>query len=140
EKLPMLPPEVVAARQGGRRPHPMSVTRRIKVKLHPDSGAATPVDQESDAGKEYTWWTPAMTTRGLREHLHNIGLDIADDLYGEHEGDKNPPRTRRPAPEKIINLTSYDGRHEWTRNAIRGGSNPVAVTKAAGWKGHAAMV
>ena len=81
-----------------------------------------------------------MTTRGLREHLHDIGLDIADDLYGEYEGDTRPPRTRRPAPEKTINLTSYDGRHEWTRNAIRGGSNPVAVTKAGGWKGHSAMV
>jgi len=140
EKLPLLPPEVVAARQGGRRPNRVSVTRRIRAKLHPAVSAASPVDQESDDGKEHTWWTPAMTTRGLREHLHNIGLDIADDLYGEHEGDQKPPRTRRRAPEKTINLTSYDGRHEWTRNAIRGGSNPIAVTKAGGWKGHSAMV
>ena len=140
EKLPLLPPEVVAAKQGGRRPNPRSVTRRIKARLHPGSGAATLGEQESDAGQEKTWWTPTMTTRGLREHLHNIGLDIADDLYGEHEGDKKPPRTRRQKPEKTINLTSYDGRHEWTRNAIRGGSNPVAVTKAGGWKGHSAMV
>jgi len=67
-------------------------------------------------------------------------LPVAFDLYGEQGEPKKAPRTRRKPPCKQIDLTSYDGRHEWTRRAIRGGSNPIAVTKAGGWKGHSAMV
>jgi hypothetical protein len=70
-----------------------------------------------------------MTTNALAKHLHAISLDIEQALYGESR-----------KPEECINLTSYDGRHEWTRNAIRGGSDPIAVTKAGGWRGHSAMV
>lgn len=46
----------------------------------------------------------------------------------------------RLPPKKQINLTSYGGRHEWTRRAIRGGSNSITVAKAGGWKGHSALV
>jgi integrase len=136
ENLPSLAPEVEAARSGGRRPY--SSNRATYARLQP----ATPAQltEQPGARKQPDTWTPPMTTRGLREHLHEIGLDIADALYGEHDEPKKPPRTRRRPPRKQINLTSYDGRHEWTRRAIRGGSNPIAVTKAGGWKGHSAMV
>ena len=70
-----------------------------------------------------------MTTRALAKHLHTIGLHIEEELYQDSR-----------LPEERLNLTSYDGRHEWTRRAIRSGSDPIAVTKAGGWKGHSAMV
>lgn len=136
ELVPLEAPEVEAAKRGGRRPS--SPNRALYVKLQPSSS----IEQASrkETGHEPTTWTPPMTTRGLREHLHELGLDIAQELYGEDEHVLSRPRPQRSAPEKHINLTSYDGRHEWTRNAIRGGSNPIAVTKAGGWKGHSAMV
>jgi len=74
-------------------------------------------------------WTPPITTRALAKHMHLIGLNIEEELYQD---------TR--VLEERLNLTSYDGRHEWTRRAIRSGSDPIAVTKAGGWKGHSAMV
>ena len=136
ENLPRLEPLVEQARRGGRRPY--SSNRATYARLQPES--ATAPDAPQGANGHPLTWTPPMTTRGLREHLHEIGLDVAFDLYGEQGGDNKPPRTRRKVPRKQINLTSYDGRHEWTRRAIRGGSNPIAVTKAGGWKGHSAMV
>ena len=135
EHVPVEAPEVEMAKRGGRRPS--SPNHALYVKLHP-----TPVEKAArqGTGESKATWTPPMTTRGLREHLHELGLDIAQELYGEDEHMLSRPRPQRSAPEKQINLTSYDGRHEWTRNAIRGGSNPIAVTKAGGWKGHSAMV
>lgn len=133
EHVPVEASEVEVAKRGGRRPS--SPNHALYVRLHP-----SPVEKvaRQGTGESKATWTPPMTTRGLREHLHELGLDIAQDLYGEDAASR--PRSQRPAPEKQINLTSYDGRHEWTRNAIRGGSNPIAVTKAGGWKGHSAMV
>ncbi len=138
ENLPRVPPEVEAARRGGRRPY--SRNRATYIRLQPTAPPARHNQADGAKQEEPKTWTPPLTTRGLREHLHEIGLDIADDLYGEQDEPKKPPRTRRKPPRKQINLTSYDGRHEWTRRAIRGGSNPIAVTKAGGWKGHSAMV
>lgn len=138
ENLPREEPDVEAARRGGRRPS--STSRALYVRLQPLDPVARQ-DQPAGQQKETQHtWTPPMTTRGLREHLHEVGLDIAHDLYGEPDEPKTRTRTRRLPPQKQINLTSYDGRHEWTRRAIRGGSNPIAVTKAGGWKGHSAMV
>ncbi len=132
ELVPRKDPAEEAARRGGRRPY--STNRALYARRRPSDspGAGEQVPSEI--------WTPPLTTRGLREHLHEIGLDIAHVLYGEQDERKPLPRTRRKPPAKQINLTSYDGRHEWTRRAIRGGSNPVAVTKAGGWRGHSAMV
>lgn len=138
ENLPRLAPEVEAARRGGRRP--FSKNRATYTRLQPTTPLLRAGQPGAHEQAQPDTWTPPMTTRGLREHLHEIGLDIADDLYGEHDAPKKPPRTRRQPPRKQINLTSYDGRHEWTRRAIRGGSNPISVTKAGGWKGHSAMV
>lgn len=138
ENLPRQKPEVDAARRGGRRPY--SRNRATYARLQPTRPTVRAGQPGANEQAQPDTWTPPMTTRGLREHLHEIGLDIADDLYGEQDEPKKPPRTRRKPPRKQINLTSYDGRHEWTRRAIRGGSNPIAVTKAGGWKGHSAMV
>ena len=138
ENLPREEPEIEAARRGGRRPY--SKNRATYVKLQPVAPEARHDQADGAKEEQRKTWTPPMTTRGLREHLHEIGLDIADALSGEQDEPKKRPRTRRKPPQKPINLTSYDGRHEWTRRAIRGGSNPIAVTKADGWKGHSAMV
>jgi integrase len=119
-------PQVEAARRGGRRP--TSPNRALYVQRQQN---APIFEQNNDPAQERRkkTWTPPMTTRALAKRLHEIGLHIEEDLYGE---------TRHP--EERINLTSYDGRHEFTRNSIRGGSDPIAVTKAGGWKGNSAMV
>ena len=138
ENLPWEPSETETARQGGRRPY--SGNRALYSRLQPMVPQARHEQLDGERREQPKTWTPPMTTRGLREHLHEIGLDVAFALYGEHAEARTRPRTRRSIPKQQINLTSYDGRHEWTRRAIRGGSNPIAVTKAGGWKGHSAMV
>jgi integrase len=116
-------PAIEAVRWGGRRPY--SRNRALYIKLQSGDPART-WHQQHEAEER---WTPPLTTTALAKHLHAIGLDIEQALYGQSR-----------KPEERINLTSYDGRHEWTRNAIRGGSDPIAVTKAGGWRGHSAMV
>ena len=125
ELIPRAAPDIEAARWGGRRPY--SRNRALYVKLQPGDHAGK--WHEPREFEEGALWTPSMTTNALAKHLHALGLDIEQALYGESR-----------KPEERINLTSYDGRHEWTRNAIRGGSDPIAVTKAGGWRGHSAMV
>jgi integrase len=125
ELIPREAPAIEAARGGGRRPY--SRNRALYVKLQPGDPAGKRHQQHE--AEEEALWTPPLTTNALAKHLHVLGLDIEQALYGESR-----------KPEERINLTSYDGRHEWTRNAIRGGSDPIAVTKAGGWRGHSAMV
>ncbi|GAC1565914.1 MAG: hypothetical protein NVS3B14_05320 [Ktedonobacteraceae bacterium] len=126
ETSPREEPETEAARRGGRRPY--SPNRALYVQRQPGDQATKSARRNKKKGKE-DLWTPPITTRALAKHLHSIGLHIESELYQD---------TR--APEERLNLTSYDGRHEWTRRAIRHGSDPIAVTKAGGWKGHSAMV
>ncbi len=126
EKIPRAEPQVEAARRGGRRPY--SPNRPLYAQRQPTSEAARPARRKKVKG-EAELWTPSITTRALAKHLHLIGLNIEQELH---------QNTR--TPEERLNLTSYDGRHEWTRRAIRSGSDPIAVTKAGGWKGHSAMV
>ena len=124
ERIPRAEPQVEAAGRGGRRPY--SPNRPLYVQRQPTS-EANKTTRRKKAKEEH--WTPPITTRALAKHLHVIGLNIEEELYQD---------TRMP--EERLNLTSYDGRHEWTRRAIRSGSDPIAVTKAGGWKGHSAMV
>ncbi len=119
-------PQTEAARRGGRRPY--SPNRPLYVQRQPTTETTGPARRKKGKG-EGERWTPSITTRALAKHLHSIGLDIEEELYQD----------TRPSEERL-NLTSYDGRHEWTRRAIRSGSDPIAVTKAGGWKGHSAMV
>jgi len=118
-------PEVEVARRGGRRP--TSPNRTLYVERQQNTLVSE--QNSSTEEKRRKTWTPSMTTRALAKRLHEIGLGVEEKLYGD---------TRHP--EERINLTSYDGRHEFTRNSIRGGSDPIAVTKAGGWKGNSAMV
>ena len=119
-------PQTEATRRGGRRPY--SPNRPLYVERQPAAETTRSVRRKKDTG-EKDRWTPPITTRALAKHLHSIGLNIEEELYQD---------TR--SPDERLNLTSYDGRHEWTRRAIRSGSDPIAVTKAGGWKGHSAMV
>ena len=120
EQVERREPEEERMRQGGRPPR-SAVHQAFKQRFAP-LASHEPVDGSRQ-------WTPPMTTRALRERLHAIGLEIEETLYGDTRVENDR-----------IHLTSYDGRHEWTRNAVRGGSDPIAVTKAGGWKGHSAMV
>ena len=119
-------PQTEAARRGGRRPY--SPNRPLYVQRQPATETTKSARRKKGKGEEERW-TPPITTRALAKHLHSIGLNIEEELYQD----------TRP-PEERLNLTSHDGRHEWTRRAIRSGSDPIAVTKAGGWKGHSAMV
>ncbi len=119
EQVERRPPEEERRRQGGRPPR-SAVHQAFKQRF------SSTGEHRPDESRE---WTPPMSTRALRERLHAIGLEIEEALYAD---------TRQE--HERIHLTSYDGRHEWTRNAVRGGSDPIAVTKAGGWKGHSAMV
>ncbi len=123
ERIPRNEPQVETARRGGRRPY--SSNRPLYVQRQPTNQATRRKKVKGEDGL----WTPPITTRALAKHLHLIGLNIEDELYQDTH-----------MPEERLNLTSYDGRHEWTRRAIRSGSDPIAVTKAGGWKGHSAMV
>ncbi len=126
ERIPRAEPLVEAARRGGRRPY--SPNRPLYVQRQPANETTRSVRRKKVKAEE-EHWTPPITTRALAKHLHLIGLNIEEELHQD---------TR--LPEERLNLTSYDGRHEWTRRAIRSGSDPIAVTKAGGWKGHSAMV
>lgn len=125
ELIPRVDPQTEAARRGGRRPY--SPNRPLYVQRQPTETTRTSRPKKGRTQEDR--WTPPTTTRALAKHLHSIGLNIEEELYQD----------TRPLEDRL-NLTSYDGRHEWTRRAIRSGSDPIAVTKAGGWKGHSAMV
>ncbi len=118
-------PAIEEAKRGGRRP--FSPNHALYVQKQQDDLAYHTTQHDEDDPS--TLWTPPITTRALAKHLHTIGLEIGQQLYGDNANS-----------DERINLTSYDGRHEWTRSAIRAGSDPIAVTKAGGWKGHSPMV
>jgi len=75
ENLPREEPEVEAARRGGRRPY--SRNRATSTRMQPTTPAARTQSRDGAKQEHPDTWTPPMTTRGLREHLHEIGLDVA---------------------------------------------------------------
>jgi len=94
ELIPRAAPDIEAARWGGRRPY--SRNRALYVKLQPSDHAGK--WHEPREFEEGALWTPSMTTNALAKHLHALGLDIEQTLYGGSETRRayQPHQLRRP--------------------------------------------
>jgi len=59
--------------------------------------------------------TPSWSTQNLWERVHLLGQQLG------------------------LDLASYDGRHQWARDAADAGTDYLQLTKAGGWKGKSRM-
>jgi hypothetical protein len=60
--------------------------------------------------------TPSLHTRGLLLRVHQLGCAIG------------------------VNLSAYDGRHQWTRDAVDAGNALIDILSAGGWSKDSPMV